>query len=531
MPSDERPAVSGSDGFEPTLKLHRISWIFVAAHHIKQFVFALVAAALVGSNRDAGLWWPLWVVVPLVAAAVWHQWVFRYGFSDRGLVIHEGLFFRTVRTVDYERIENVDTQRTVLHRLLGVAEVRVETSSGGKPEALIRVLSVADVARMRERIFERRDAGRAATGDGDSQAAAEHETLLELPPIELVRYGLIDNRGMLVVAAVVGVLVQSGYFGDMQERGPPPWLGALPWESLAELGAARPVALALLVLVALIVTTRVLSVLVALVTLYGFRLTRTGEDLHTRFGLLTRMSLTLRRRRIQAAHQTATLLHRLFERVSLRVDLAGGAGPAGGQESPGQRTHRELWLAPLCAPDDAARLISAALPQVRLDGLEWRALAPRARRRIFRMMTGIWLVVAPLPAVSVLDGWWALAVVLGPLPLFFVHATLYTRHTGWALDDDFFALRRGWLTRKLSVTPRNRIQSVRLTESPFDRRHDMASIEVDHAGAAAVSHRLVLRYLPRDDAERLAEALYRSNVGDEPLAARERFEAPGSSSS
>ena len=164
MPSDERTvAPSAADGFEPTLKLHPASWFFVAVHHIKQFVLAIVAAAVAGSNADAGLWWPLWVVVPLVAAAIWHQWVFRYGFSDCGLVIREGLFFRTVRTVDYERIENVDTERSLLHRLFGVAVVRVETSSGGKPEALICVLSVADVAKMREHIFARLGTRDAAT--------------------------------------------------------------------------------------------------------------------------------------------------------------------------------------------------------------------------------------------------------------------------------------------------------------------------------------------------------------------------------
>src|SRR5690606_34688351 len=152
-------------------------------------------------------------------------WVFRYGFSDRGLVIHEGLIFRNVRTVDYERIENVDTQRGVLHRMAGVAEVRVETSSGGKPEALIRVLSLADVQAMRERIFAQRGAaGRAgegaegmagaegADGYGAALSAADREVLLALPPAELVRFGLIDNRGMLVVAAVLGFLAQSGYF-------------------------------------------------------------------------------------------------------------------------------------------------------------------------------------------------------------------------------------------------------------------------------------------------------------------------------
>ncbi len=513
MPSEPTAAEPDvpAEGFEPRLKLHPISWVFVTVHHVRQFIVALVVAAVVGSGRDAGWWVPLAIVVPLLASALWHQWVFRYGFSDRGLVIHDGLFFRTVRTVDYERIENVDTQRGVLHRLLGVAEVRVETSSGGKPEALIRVLSLADVETMRERIFAHRDVAEpAAPGDATTTAAGS-ETLLELPPAELVRFGLIDNRGMLIVVAAIGILTQSGFFEQLQERGAPPWLEHLPWPALVALG---PVALALLAFVLLIIGTRLLSVLVGLVTLHGFTLIRRGGDLHTRFGLLTRVSLTLRRRRIQAVHQTATLLHRLFRRVSLRVDLAGGTAPGSGQESPGQTTQRELWLAPLCAPADAERLIRAALPHVRLAGLEWRALAPRARLRIFRLLTAVWLLLAAGPAYWFAGGPWALAIVLAPLPLLFMHATLYVKHTGWALHAEFFALRRGWLTRKLSVTPRNRIQSVRLAESPFDRRQRMASIEVDNAGAGTVSHRLIVRYLPKDEAVALAQALYAADVAD-----------------
>src|SRR5690606_26945338 len=165
---------------------------------------------------------------------------------------------------------------------------------------------------------------RAVSGDGASRyepdALEERETLLELPPSELVRFGLIDNRGLLVVAAVLGFLGQSGYFRNMEGQ-PPPWVELLPWDRLFGLGGAAPVLVGLLVSSALLAGTRLLSVMLALITLYGFRLTRSGDDLHTRFGLLTRVSLTLRRRRVQAVHQTATWLHRLFRRVSLRVDL------------------------------------------------------------------------------------------------------------------------------------------------------------------------------------------------------------------
>lgn len=506
-------------GFQPQQRLHRLSWLFALAAYIRQFIVPLAAALLLGVKDDY-TFWGLVFVLPLVVGAFWHQWVYRYGFSPRGLVIHQGLFFRNQRTIDYGRIENVDTERGILHRLLGVALVRVETSSGGKAEAEIRVLDMAAVQEMRERIFAQRsrlaEDGAAPAGD----ARPEEASLLRLGPGELVRYGLIDNRGLVVVAAAFGLLAQGGLFELLMERWVEPMLEDLPIEELAGLSLALQLALGVGTLVSLIAATRVLSILLALVTLHDFHLTRQGDDLRSRYGLLTRYSLTLRRPRIQAVHQTATLLHRVFRRVSLRVDLAGGLAAGGGMEQNGQAQARELWLAPLCTPDRAAELIRTALPQVRLENLEWRGLAPRARWRLFRRHTWLWLLVSLPPAVWFAGGW-AAAGVVPVLPFLWLHAHLYVKYTGWALHDDFFVLRRGWLTRHLSVAPRNRIQSVALKESPFDRRYRMAGLTVDTAGANPLRQRLSLPYLDRGDAAKLAQALYRSRLqpADRPSAA------------
>jgi putative membrane protein len=196
----------------------------------------------------------------------------------------------------------------------------------------------------------------------------------------------------------------------------------------------------------------------------------------------------------------------------LRVDLAGGPGArTEGSQQGSRNASRELWLAPLCPRDDAEKLIRVALPQVRLSGLPWHTLAPRVRWRIFRKLSLWWLVLASLPAVW-LTGWWAAAILPAALSIFWLHAHLYVAHTGWALHRDFFVLKRGWFTRKLAVVRRDRIQSVHLRESPFDRRYGTARLNVDNAGATASSHRFALSYLDRDDADGLADALYRPPI-------------------
>lgn len=501
MTSD--PVETGG-AFTPELKLHPVSWLFVALSHLKTLLVPLLVALVTGLSGGVALWAPAILVVPVVVAALWQQWVYRYGFSPHGLVIHEGLFFRNVRTINYARIENVDTSIGLLHRVLGVAEVKIETSTGGSAEARIRVLDPGAVEAMRERIFARQPSVGAAADEAQEASAVEPEEapLLALSPAELVRYGLIDNRGMLVVAGLVGVLGQGGFFDRMREWSGP-LLDSLPWENLVGLGLAVQVLLA----AALILATRLLSIILAFVMLFDFRLTRSADDLHTRYGLLTRISMTLRRHRIQAVHQTATLLHRVFGRVSLKVDLAGGL-TTGGQGGRGgaERHFRDLWLAPLVPPQNAESLIRAALPEVCLPELVWHSLAPRAPWRIFRVLSVVWFFVAGVPAVW-WAGWWAALLLVVPLPLFWLHAMLYVKYTGWALHEDFFALRRGWLTRRLSLAPRNRMQSVHLRESPFDRRNGMAQLNVDIAGVSSASHHFTISYLERSVADNLAAEL------------------------
>ena len=496
MPSETSPG-----GFVPERRLHRLSWLFVAIDYLKHFVFAVVGVLFLGAQNDWGLW-ALLGVVPIVGGALWQQWIYRYGFGPRGLVIREGLFFRNVRNIDYQRVENIDTERNLLHRFFDVAQVRVETSSGGSSEAVIRVLSLDDVREMRERIF----AARGEPGSGETSAETVTETeLLRLSPGELVRYGLIDNRGMIVVAAVIGLVAEFGR-QEAIDRYLQPVLDDLPLGEFAALGPLVRVLLVTSAIVGLVAGTRLLSVLLALVTLHDFRLSRHEDDLRARYGLLTRISLTLRRPRIQAVHQTRTLLHRLFRRVSLRVDLAGGAPVNEQQQQSGQyQSTRKLWLAPVCTVEVAERLTREALPQVHFDNLEWQRLSPRARWRLFRLLCWTWLILAG-PVASWVLGLGALAVLLPVVPLLWAYAHLYVKYTGWALHDDFFVLRRGWLSQRQSVVPRNRVQSVQVTESPFDRRYAMAGLEIDTAGASV--QRTRLPYLDRDAARDLAAALY-----------------------
>lgn len=489
--------------FQPQLKLHPLSWIFALTSSIRQMIVPLIVLLFFGARDEASYFAPFFfpvLLAVLLARALWRQWVFRYGFGPRGLVVHDGLIFRNVRQIEYPRIENIDTERGVLHRLCGVADVSVQTSTGGEAEVSISVLDLAAVQAIRERVFA--DGARQVSA---SAVAPSEQTLLHLTLGELVRYGLIDNRGMILVAAAFGLVFESGVL-DIDREIALRLIEASPLAGLAALGPAVQFVLALLAIISAVVAIRLLSVVLAIVTLYDFTLTRHGADLRVRHGLFTRVALTLRTPRVQAVHRTQTLLHRWFKRVSLNVDLTGDHGAP--QEDGEKTQQRTRWLAPVCRPDQADELIANALPSIDLSASPaWRPLAPGARTRVFRRALLVWSLLTIAPGVW----YWgvgALAVPFAGVPIAWLHAHLYVKYTAWALLPDALLFRHGWLTRRLTIAPRNRVQSTSLESSPFDRRWGMASVLVDTAGVSA-GRRIRIRYLDAPSAQMLARALYR----------------------
>ena len=192
-------------------RLHPWSWPFIAAGTVRALIFPAVGA--VGASGGVLLGrldlLSLLFVVPAVVYAFIRQRVYSYRFTETELVVRDGLLTRNVRQISYERIHNVAVVRNPFHRMLGVATVRVETAAGGKPEALLRVLSLAAVDELRR--YTLPETRKSAATDTAETAAAD-EPLLQVPDRELVRLGLISNRGLVVVAALVGVTSQTNWW-------------------------------------------------------------------------------------------------------------------------------------------------------------------------------------------------------------------------------------------------------------------------------------------------------------------------------
>jgi putative membrane protein len=265
-----------------------------------------------------------------------------------------------------------------------------------------------------------------------------------------------------------------------------------------------------LVAVALfLLLVRVLSIAWAFYKLWGFRLALAGRELASESGLLTRVRAAVPLHRIQTVTVSETPLHRLFRRVEVSAETAGGK--TGSREGGGDRERQRL--APVLRRAELPALLAEILPGLDLSAVDWRPVDPRGERRMRRVrlvsaaVAGIAVTIAARPAG--VSPWWGLAAFV-PLALLGIWiARRRIRRLGWAVTDDDVLYRSGGLWRHLTVARDSKLQALALEESPIDRRWGMATLALDTAGAGMTSHRLHVPYLARATARELFDLFER----------------------
>lgn len=178
---------------------------------------------------------------------------------------------------------------------------------------------------------------------------------------------------------------------------------------------------------------------------FNYTLARTPAGLRITRGLFTLRSQTIPVHRVQAVETRQPLLWRWLGRARLDITVLG----LGGEDSE-SLSSSTIYL-PFGTPAQVQVALAAIWPGLRLEELRFTRTPERAR----------WL------------------------------DPLQWQWMGFAVDDQVLVVRRGWLHRRQIVVPHARLQSVELSQGPFERRLGLASVTAkttDLMGMGAISH-------------------------------------------
>ena len=490
---NSEPETNPEQSSEARPELHRLHPVAMLIGAIKTIRRWVGAAAIPGIAALAGTGWRLEIAIAgifflVVGSGVWGILSWRattYSVSGGAFYVRRGVLQKSERTIPLDHVQSVDTVQGIIQRLFGVVELRIETAGGGtnEPDAALSALDRRAAETLRREIEGSRQSV-------EAEESAGPEVIRKLSTRDLLVAGATSGQ---IGVALSLVAVASQFFDNFL----PDNLTERLFESLAP----RSLTVILLLVLFLALFAWLLSIGGTVLAYSGFTLSRDGDFLYIRRGLLERREATLPLARIQAVRIVEGILRQPFGLAMLRVESAGYGR---GTEDVGVST----TLFPLLPRKDAERLLRTAAPefvtQASLEPLPARAL----RRYVVRA-----LIPAALIALAVgLNVWFA----AGFLPLSFLSLLLLPpaallgfsryRAAGWAFDEGRLVVRNRLLSRVTSVIPRRRVQSRSVVESPFQRWAGLATFRVRVAsGSGGTAFRVM--HLEAFQADALLDAL------------------------
>ncbi len=514
IPLSGEPSVDHSGHATPSNKLsflHPTSLLFELLAHIKSY---LIPAAIGLFGAAKGEYYVIIlsavIFIPAFLRCVFRYFTLRYCIQDDHLIVREGLIFRNVRTVPVARIQNIDFVQNPLHRILKVAEVKVETASGTKPEATLRVLSMAQMERLRQAIFEKQTISKSKPSFSNqdspesltqntvtpesgvanqfSKSQQGHvDTVLQIPLKWLWRAGIASNRGMLIISVALGLFLQ--FAGDRTSYLEVDWLRSLVPEGITTLWRVLTIVSAS---IGALVILRLMGIAWYVFQFYGYKLTRQGEDLRISCGLVTKVSATIPRQRIQFISIHRNLIMRWLGMASIRIETAGGSGNS--NESASESVSKR-WFIPVIPINQVSHVLAILRPKFEWNesSFEFQKIAPKAGRRFNRLAILQSIILAGIGLLIWRPWGWVAGVIT--LPLLLAWAYKKSKSMQYARHKNAIIYRSGILNRKTSITFSDKIQAISVDQSPFDRRWKMAKLSVDTAAAGQAEHLIHAPYL------------------------------------
>lgn len=496
-------------------KLHASSALFSAAHQLKKVALPLLAFMFWQSSLSKMILFSLLGALAAVILGIVQARSFRYRIDNGELLVRSGVWNRTVKHIPFSRIQSINQRRGFFHRLLGVTEVRLDSASGGKHEALMKVLSIEAAACLEEvlrgAVSTVSDVKSNAERASASDEISGRKILLKLKLVDLVRHGLISNQSLVVLAAGFGFLSKNrehlrkiSFLNDI--------VAPFRDHSIQDYALHHLLLMSVVSLMSLIVIVfclRIFSIGYAIFKYYGFKLELQDESLHAEYGLLNKIRCGVRVPRLQRLVLVQTWLHRWFGRCRLLVDVVGGQMK---DKSGAEAKLREL--APIATPEQAHALLGVCIPNFDLSTLSWQRLHPQAAmRRMRRSMT--WLLPLLLLAIGldILSNWFLPKPILFAFISFvclalWMHAKAWARFSAYAEHVDCLIYRTGVLTQRWFIVMPARLQSVSLLENALDRRTGMQRLRADTQGGSCKGYALDIPYLPLEEAQRLRELIW-----------------------
>ena len=492
--------------------------VFLAWAVIRQVGFLNIGifTAVVGSRNFQLVGLAASLGLMIIGVAQWWRFTYELEASEEGdqLVTVSGVFSRNRTSVPLDRIQAVSTRQNLLHRIVNLVEVNVQTAGSLGAEVQLTAVRPAVAERIRRLSTATTTSGEAMSASPARSDPSAGPGVPPLPPEAdpVLRRSLQDvlvvavTRNPLVLLAPIPLAVA---FGIEAEE----FLGRFSDQAGDVVdGIGGSVLGAVLAVFVVLVLSALVSITFVVLRLFDLRLFIDGAGLRRLSGLVSRTEVTASRERVQLVAVRTNPLERVLGLRELVLPVAGG----GASVQIGTPVPTSLQL-PGTRPDELERVVDVVLGAEHRHepghgGQERRGISTLAIRR-WTMWGGALPAIVAAAGLWFLIGWFSLLAVLW-VPIMWTIAGLRQRSWQWSLGPETLRIRNGIIGEVRRDMPVRKAQNVVVDQGIFHRRHGLADVKVRTASRV----QMVVPLLPLAEARAVRdELLYRAERDPRPF--------------
>lgn len=420
------------------------------------FVVALIIANLGGSTGFA--YWALRVfavillIIMIYNILLW--FTFRYRLSDTSIIIKKGLFDKSEQTLPFANVQNIQKQRTLIHKALGLTAIELESVDGGNEPVRMQALTAAQVAAIETALAQ----PLAQAPQMEEEVLTEeveiqsHSKKLYFTPTaaELVRASFTSLSFLILIPIFLKITTSFKFIDSISS------------EDIKRLTTQIP--LLIIGVIGILLVGIVVGIGRMFLTYWRYEIAADADKIYIRKGVFSDNHFTIAKERVQGITYTQGLLKRLLGLTSIKLITSGD------MSLNEEATMNELY--PYMPVKRAQQLISDILPDYVLAPPQ-RRLPKRAYLLSFVRPSFLWLLTS--------------AAILYWLPQYYYIITitfiiiygarvLNVYANRYALDEHFVQMQQGVIIKELTVTKRAKVIEIAVEQSFLQRRFNVVTL-------------------------------------------------------
>ncbi|WP_251518288.1 PH domain-containing protein [Staphylococcus sp. Marseille-Q6910] len=480
-------------------KLHPISYLSGLINVIKQNIVFIIIFSLFNlrsfdfTNLQNYIFPDIYLGFLLIVSIYQGVKIYntRYWIEDDHFILQTGVFSKSKKELNIRRIQSMETSQGLLSQIVNGVELHIKTPSDG---INLETVTKQQSQLIRESIIDRQ---KALEDKGEVKAQRVENLEHQSQQTHMYQLNFKELLTMSMTSGAIGVtfVTLSPIVGAFSDHFPWHWLGTV----LGSLSSSILLKV-ILFLIGLLILSYICGVILVVIRYYNYTLTRQGNQLHIKYGLLNIKNITVPTDRVQAVIEKQSFIRALLGYTSIQFLITSDDNDLSSDNE--ATAEGNVMILPFIHKRQAYDILAKLIPQMAFKdtrkGKPWRSY-----HKHFWVQSVVILVIA-----EIINYFWQpwifiLAAIL--IIYLILQSIIVVKQSGLELFKNELAVRKVTLFGyKNSYLKHDNLLGLEINTTPISEKSDLANFNFIIAKGMG-SEYIGLDYINESEVEMLRE--------------------------